>query len=104
MGPNDLTPSAGRIAGFRGALAEAGLELPPKAFVRGNGRYDGGLRAVRRIAADAATGFTAIFAFNDLMAIGAIGALQRAGRRVPEDVSVVGFDDIPTARGGLSRR
>ena len=40
---------------------------------------------------------TAIFAFNDQMAIGAIGALQRAGRRVPEDVSVVGFDDIPQA-------
>jgi LacI family transcriptional regulator len=38
---------------------------------------------------------TAIFAFNDQMAIGAIGALQRAGRRAPEDISVIGFDDIP---------
>ena len=43
----------------------------------------------------AAGNVTAIFAFNDQMAIGAIGALQRAGHRVPEDVSVVGFDDIP---------
>jgi LacI family transcriptional regulator len=43
----------------------------------------------------AAGGVTAIFAFNDQMATGAIGALQRAGCRVPEDISVVGFDDIP---------
>jgi LacI family transcriptional regulator len=41
--------------------------------------------------------FTAIFAFNDISAIGAIGALRAAGRRVPEDVSVIGFDDIDAA-------
>ena len=40
---------------------------------------------------------TAIFAFNDEMAVGVIGELQRAGRRVPGDVSVIGFDDIPYA-------
>jgi LacI family transcriptional regulator len=41
--------------------------------------------------------FTALFAFNDISAIGAIHALRAAGRRVPEDVSVVGFDDSPSA-------
>jgi LacI family transcriptional regulator len=41
--------------------------------------------------------FTALFAYNDLSAIGAIWALQDAGMRVPEDVSVVGFDDVPMA-------
>jgi LacI family transcriptional regulator len=41
--------------------------------------------------------FTALFAFNDISAIGAIQALREAGRRVPEDVSVVGFDDIQSA-------
>ncbi len=96
VGPNDLTPSAGRIAGFRSALAEAGVELAPDALVRGDGRYAGGAEAARELLRRGVE-FTAIFAFNDPMAIGAIGALARAGRRVPEDVSVVGFDDIVQA-------
>jgi LacI family transcriptional regulator len=96
VGPNDLTPSAGRIAGFRRALAEAGITLPSQAVVRGNGRHDGGARAVERLLAGGAE-FTAIFAFNDEMAIGVIGSLQRAGLHVPNDISVIGFDDIPYA-------
>jgi LacI family transcriptional regulator len=98
VGPNDLTPSAGRIAGFQRALADAGLALAAEDLVRGNGRPDGGAAAVRELLQrrNIATGdITAIFAFNDQMAIGAVGALQRAGHRVPQDVSVVGFDDIP---------
>jgi LacI family transcriptional regulator len=98
VGPNDLTPSAGRIAGFRRALADADLPVDTKGLVRGNGRSDGGAAAARQLLERgivAAGGVTAIFAFNDQMAIGAIGALQRAGHRVPEDISVVGFDDIP---------
>ena len=93
VGPNDLTPSAGRIAGFRRALDEAGIELPPDAVVRGNGRYDGGVRAVDTLR-QRGVRFSAIFAFNDQMAIGVIGALQRVGRSVPGEVSVVGFDNI----------
>ncbi|MBA2469031.1 MAG: LacI family DNA-binding transcriptional regulator [Chloroflexia bacterium] len=96
VGPSDLTPSAGRIAGFRRALREAGLDLPADALVRGNGRHDGGARAVGELLARNME-LTAIFAFNDEMAIGVIGALQRTGRQVPGDVSVVGFDDIPYA-------
>ena len=92
-GPNDSTPSAGRIAGFRRALVEAGAPIAPDATVCGNGRYDGGADAVRELLRRRVE-FTALFAFNDVMAIGAIGALRRGGRRVPEDVSVVGFDDI----------
>jgi len=96
VGPSDLTPSAGRIAGFRRALADGGLEIPPALFLRGDGRPAGGAAAVRELLRGDA-GITAIFAFNDAMAIGAIGELQRHGRRVPQDVSVVGFDDIPAA-------
>lgn len=93
VGPNDLTPSAGRIAGFRRALDEAGIALPPDALVRGNGRHDGGARAVAELARREVK-FSAVFAFNDEMAIGLIGALQRAGRSVPGDVSVIGFDNV----------
>jgi LacI family transcriptional regulator len=96
VGPSDLTPSAGRIAGFRHALQDAGLEMLPSAFLRGDGRPAGGAAAVRALLENDA-GITAIFAFNDAMAIGAIGELQRQGRRVPHDISVAGFDDIPAA-------
>ena len=98
VGPSDLTPSAGRIAGFQRALAEAGLAVAAQTLARGNGRSDGGAAAAQQLLERgfiAGDDVTAIFAFNDQMAIGAIGALQRAGCRVPEDISVVGFDDIP---------
>ena len=92
-GPSSLTPSAGRVAGFRRALDEAGLPWQPAATMASNGRYDGGQAAVRDLLARGID-VTAIFAFNDLVAIGALGALRRAGLRVPDDVSVVGFDDV----------
>jgi LacI family transcriptional regulator len=96
VGPNDLTPSAGRVAGFQAALAEHGLAVASAAWARGNGRPGGGAAAATELLARGAD-FTAVFAFNDQMAAGAIGALLRAGRRVPADISVVGFDDIPQA-------
>ena len=95
-GPSDVTPSAGRIAGFLRALAEAGVALVPDALMRANGRHDGGVSATEELLRRGVD-FTAVFAFNDLMAIGVIGTLQRAGHRVPGDVSVIGFDDIPQA-------
>lgn len=97
LGPHDATPSAGRIAGFREAVAAAGLSLPLTAVAHGNGRYDGGVTAANELL-DRGAHFSALFVFNDLMAIGAVNALRRAGRRVPKDVSVVGFDDILIAR------
>ncbi len=95
-GPRDATPSAKRVAGFRRALAEAGVDLPPEAVVRGDGRYEGGESAIRELLGRS-PGLTAVFAYNDLMAIGALGALRRAGISVPGDVSVIGFDDIQQA-------
>ena len=93
-GPSDVTPSAGRIAGFRRALADTGLDVAAEGLMRGNGRPDGGAAAMQQLL-ERDSDVTAVFAFNDQMAIGVIGALQRAGLRVPEDISVVGFDDIP---------
>ncbi len=92
-GPSDVTPSEGRVRGFNRALAEVGLQFRDDMLVRGNGRYDGGESAMRDLLAREPRP-TAVFAFNDLMAIGAISAIRRAGLRVPGDISVMGFDDI----------
>lgn len=96
VGPSDITPSAGRFAGFELALSEAPVSLKPVASIMCNGRYDGGEAAVRELL-DLGVDFTALFVFNDLVAIGAHGTLRRAGLRVPEDVSIVGFDDVALA-------
>ncbi|MDQ4045237.1 MAG: LacI family transcriptional regulator [Chloroflexota bacterium] len=96
VGPSDLTPSAGRIAGYRKALEDVGLAVSEDLVVQGNGRHDGGITAVEQLLHRDAQ-FSAIFAFNDVMAVGAIGALQRSGLRVPDDISVIGFDGIPMA-------
>ncbi len=96
VGPSDTTPSAGRFAGFERALAEVDPGLKPVAYVGCNGRPDGGEAAVQELLA-MGIDFTAIFVFNDLVAIGAHGALRRAGFHVPEDVSLVSFDDVKLA-------
>jgi LacI family transcriptional regulator len=96
VGPSDVTPSAGRFAGFEEALAEASPKLEPVTNIMSNGRYDGGEAAVRELLS-LGVSFSALFVFNDLVAIGAHGALRRAGIRVPEDVSIVSFDDVALA-------
>jgi LacI family transcriptional regulator len=96
VGPSDITPSAGRFAGFESALAEASPKREPVASIMCNGRYDGGEAAVRELLS-LGVDFSALFVFNDLVAIGAHGALRRAGLRVPEDVSIVSFDDVALA-------
>ena len=92
-GPSDITPSAGRLTGFRRALSAAGVELALDAIVRGDGRYASGDDAMAELIRRD-LGLTAVFAHNDLMAIGALSALRRAGLRAPEDISVIGFDNI----------
>ncbi|WP_295854289.1 LacI family DNA-binding transcriptional regulator [uncultured Microbacterium sp.] len=89
-GPARSFAAAERERGWREALAEAGV-APPEP-VRGDWSSASGNAAVRRLA-DA----TAIFVANDQMALGALRALADAGRRVPEDVALVGFDDIADA-------
>ena len=95
-GPPELTTSLDRLSGFREELAALGVELP-EVHVRG-GRFnrDEAERATDDLHS-AAPNLTAIFAANDVMAIGVLSCLRRRGVRVPQDVSVVGFDDIPVA-------
>lgn len=88
-------PQAVRIEGFRAALAEAGL--PAVVDLDDAFNEDGGHRAARAMLAGPDRP-TAIFAANDLMAIGALQAAAEAGLAVPDDLAVAGFDDIPAAR------
>jgi DNA-binding LacI/PurR family transcriptional regulator len=90
-GPHRWYAARDRLAGWRAALAERGLNEPP--IVEGDWSAASGYAAGRKLAADSSV--TAVFAAGDDMAIGLIRALSEAGRRVPEDVSVVGFDDNP---------
>jgi len=87
-----------RLAGYHRALTEAGvqpdeaLEVPTDHFTRA-----AGARAVDSLVASG-TAFDALFCFNDLLALGALEALRRHRLAVPEDVAVVGFDDIEEGR------
>lgn len=86
-----------RVRGFREAWTGAGLP-EPRVF-DGRFSYDGARDALRgRTGLFGADAATSVFAVNDLMAIGALHELASAGLRVPEDISVVGFDDSPAAR------
>jgi len=85
-----------RLAGVRSALAAAGCPPGALTVAAADALVGGGERAANDLL-DRAPGTTAILAYNDLMAIGALRALRRRGRRVPADVSVVGFDDVALA-------
>ncbi|GAA2752403.1 substrate-binding domain-containing protein [Amnibacterium kyonggiense] len=92
-GPEGWTEADERIAGWRSASERLGLEAPE--VVRGDWSSASGYRVGRRIAAEGVP--TAVFSANDQMALGLLAAFRDAGVRVPDDVSVVGFDDIPEA-------
>ncbi|MEU4743816.1 LacI family DNA-binding transcriptional regulator [Actinosynnema sp. NPDC023658] len=92
-GPPDWFDSAGRIKGWRSALEAAGAEVPP--VVPADWSAASGYRAGQMLARMPEV--TAIFAANDHLALGILRAMSEHGRRVPQDVSVVGFDDVPEA-------
>ncbi len=85
-----------RLRGYRSALEAAGLPYEPGLVMPGNFTEASGLAAVERLI-DSRQPFTAIFASNDQMAFGAGLALYRRKMRVPQDVSLVGFDDLASA-------
>ncbi|HEX6971857.1 MAG TPA: LacI family DNA-binding transcriptional regulator [Limnochordia bacterium] len=94
--PNDAAGRR-REAGYRRALAEAGLSPDPDACATGDFTEAGGRRAALALL-QRRPDLTALFAASDLMAIGALQALREHGRRVPEEISVAGFDGIYVGR------
>jgi LacI family xylobiose transport system transcriptional regulator len=96
-GPEDMMCSHARLDGFRSAMNAAGLSIPPDWVRYGNFHIEGGSSHGRELLSSPDRP-TAIFAGSDLQALGVLDAARSLGLRVPDDFSVVGYDDIPLAR------
>ncbi len=95
--PPDRSDNRERMAGYRQALADAGIAYSPSLVVQGTGDTDGGCRALPALLSlDEPP--SAVFCYNDLTAIGLVDAARRAGLALPQDLAVVGFDDIAFAQ------
>ncbi|TDC17835.1 LacI family DNA-binding transcriptional regulator [Actinomadura bangladeshensis] len=95
-GPARLAAGVDRLAGYRIGARQAGMDMTGLVGYGDFGRLSGELAMQRLL--DRRPDLDAVLAASDLMAVGALRALRRAGRRVPDDVAVVGFDDAPVAR------
>ena len=96
-GPDDQLASQERLNGFRSTLANAGIAPDPALEIGSNFKFESGEAAAAKLL-DLPSPPTAIFAFNDEVAIGAMIAARARGLRVPEDISIIGFDDALPAR------
>lgn len=92
-GPPDQTASVGRFDGYRAALAEAGVALDRNIVAPGDFTQAGGYSAMCEIL-ESGRSITAVYACNDVMALGAMKAARESGRQIPMDLSIVGFDGI----------
>jgi LacI family transcriptional regulator len=97
-----LQSAVDRLQGYTNALNDHGIARDDRLIVHGNFMESGGRGAANTLL-DLDPPPTAIFASNDLSAFGAIAAIRERGLRVPEDISVVGFDDLPQARMSYPR-
>jgi DNA-binding LacI/PurR family transcriptional regulator len=96
-GPQDMGVGLDRLDGYRDGLAAAGLAAA-ELVEAGDFTEEGGAEAMGRLLGRPGPPVDAVFAASDLMGAGALRALRAAGRRVPEDVAVVGFEDSAVAR------
>ncbi len=92
----DEAQSRQRLAGFLDTMSAHGITVPDDLILTGDFQSDTAVRLVREHL-DKLQGVEALFAVNDLMAFGAMQILQASGRRVPDDIAVVGYDDTPLA-------
>lgn len=96
MPPASAGEARRRVDGFRQAFADAAIDLSVSAFVEGDFEYESGESGINELLGRLPD-LTAVFAANDHMALGAMKGLHQAQRRVPDDVSVIGFDNISYA-------
>ena len=95
-GPKSFRSAHERLRGFRQGLAEFGLELSENMTLEAGYTFETGIQAADNLLSRGPRP-TAVFAGNDEMAIAVYGSARKAGMRVPEDISIVGFDDTPMA-------
>ncbi len=95
-GPSQLTPSAERVTGYRDALQEAGIPVDENLILAGDFQSQSGYQGMHTLLRLSPPP-TAVFVCNDLMAIGALCAAHEAGLHVPQQLSIIGFDDIALA-------
>src|SRR4029453_4799993 len=96
-GPQDMGVGVARLAGYREAIVASGRKATEDLIAFGDFSEASGAAAMRRLL-EARPDIDALFVASDLMAAGALRVLRDVGRRVPEDVAVVGFEDSPVAR------
>jgi len=85
-----------RFKGYQQALEDAGMVIDSDLLAYGDYSHSSGIKAMRQLL-EQSPDLDAVFVNSDLMAIGAINVIQNSGRRVPEDVAVVGYDDLSIA-------
>ncbi len=96
-GPLDKTPARMRLEGYQNAMAKNGLDILPGYIVKGDFEFQGGYNAMIELLA-LETPPQAVFTSNDAMAVGVYHALYQAGLQIPQDMAVMGYDDIELAR------
>lgn len=95
-GPADSPDSKERLQGYQKSVSEAGFPIPPELIISGNFQYEGGRIAMLQLL-EVSPSITAVLAANDEMAMGAIDMAQQKGLLIPEELAVIGFDDIQIA-------
>ncbi len=96
-GPSPVTPSAQRLEGYKKALSKVNIKIDNLLIETGDFRFESGERAMRNLL-KLSNPPTAVFACNDMMAMGAMRAVSDCGMNIPEDISLIGFDNIPLSK------